>query len=137
MYDGYCIPRTSRATRRTRGYRMFGDDLPQTRGPYRSYTVPMERGHLHGFYFRARQSTGESYEILYLHREPRSSSRYLYSRYSGVVQLKYRSAVVLRPKNFVAILLFIVDKYSSFLENTIVRIVVNTREENLLEDLKR
>lgn len=73
----------------------------------------------------------------YLHREPRSSSRYLYSRYSGVVQLKYRSAVVLRPKNFVAILLFIVDKYSSFLENTIVRIVVNTREDNLLEDLKR
>lgn len=33
--------------------------------------------------------------------------------------------------------LFIVKKYCSFLENMIVRIVVNTREESLLEDLRR
>lgn len=94
----------------------------------------------------ALQSTGESHEILM--RLPASRTSLFFSiplrqilrcrtikiSISGRVTMQKLCCYAFGPP--FGQFLFIVKKYCSFLENMIVRIVVNTREESLLEDLR-
>lgn len=59
MFDSYCMTGSSRANPWARGYWMLCDDLPQTRGAYRSSVLPS-----HANFIFARKSNGESHEIL-------------------------------------------------------------------------